>query len=140
MVRVNLINPKNLADQHLVAEYNEILMLLGYVRLHPEIKDIPKRYILGKGHIKFFKNKLMYLKKRHELIKKEMKRRKFKNNVTIDLSKFNKVLRGDWKPHKEDFVIIKERIIWKLNNKPEYYRYCGQTRDLRFFVELIEKS
>ena len=36
MVRVNIINPNKLADQHLIAEYNEILMLLGYVRKYPK--------------------------------------------------------------------------------------------------------
>ena len=75
MVRINLINPKKLADQHLVAEHNEILMLLGYVRKHPMCLNIPETYCLGRGHIKFFKNKLLYLKKRHELIKKEMIKR-----------------------------------------------------------------
>ncbi|MBN1157597.1 endonuclease, partial [Candidatus Woesearchaeota archaeon] len=83
MVRINLVEPKKLTDQHLVAEYNEILMLIGHVRKHPEIKAMPKEYILGKGHILFFKNKLVYLKKRHELIKNEMLRRGFKPKKTI---------------------------------------------------------
>ena len=74
MVRVNLIPPRKLADQHLIAEYNEILMLLGYVRKYPMTEEIPKNYCLGKGHIKFFKNKLLYLKKRHENLKNEMKK------------------------------------------------------------------
>ena len=39
MVRINLVEPKKLADQHLIAEYDEILMLLGYVRRYPEVKD-----------------------------------------------------------------------------------------------------
>jgi len=75
MVRINLINPKKLADQHLIAEYDEILMLLGYVKKYPRLGKIPGKYSLGKGHILFFKNKLKYLKKRHELIKLEMKKR-----------------------------------------------------------------
>ncbi len=75
MVRINLLNPKNLSDQHLIAEYLEIMMLAGYARKHPSLDGIPERYCLGKGHIKFFKNKLKYLEKRHGLIKKEMLRR-----------------------------------------------------------------
>ena len=84
MVRVNLIHPKSLADQHLIAEYDEILMLLGYVRRYPKKENIPEKYTLGKGHIKFFKDKLLYLKKRHELIKEEMKN----NNKIKKLSDF----------------------------------------------------
>ena len=63
MVRINLINPKKLTDQHLIAEYNEILMLLGYVKKYPKLEKIPSKYNLGKGHMLFFKNKLKYLKK-----------------------------------------------------------------------------
>ena len=61
MVRINLVHPKKLADQHLIAEYNEILMLIGYVRKYPPLENIPDSYKLGKGHVKFFKNKLDYL-------------------------------------------------------------------------------
>ena len=39
MVRINLIHPKKLADQHLIAEYNEILMLLGHVKKFPHLKE-----------------------------------------------------------------------------------------------------
>lgn len=144
MVRVNLIHPKKLADQHLVAEYNEILMLLGYVERHPEIKivngksEIPEEYTLNKGHMKFFKNKLKYLKKRHEIIKKEMRNRKFKTDVTINLKKYPKNLCNDWTPKEKDFLIIKERLIWKINKKPKYYRYYGEYKTKDFFIKLLE--
>ena len=70
MVRINLIKPEKLSDQHLIAEYNEILMFFGYVRKYPKLNKVPLKYCLGEGHILFFKNKLLYLKKRHELITK----------------------------------------------------------------------
>ncbi len=138
MVRVNLIHPKKLADQHLVAEYNEILMLLGYVERYPDAVGIPKEYTLGKGHIKFFKDKLKYLKNRHEHIKKEMKSRKFRTDVTIDLKKYPKNLHNDWKPKQKDIIIIKERLTWKINKKPKYYRYYGKYAPKEFFIELLE--
>ena len=123
MVRINLIPPNELMDQHLVAEYNEILMLLGYVRKYPQLEDIPEEYTLGKGHIKFFKNKLLYLQKRHESIKIEMQRRKFRTNKSIDLSEFNSKLINDWDPKPKDFSIIRDRINYKLALKPNYYKY-----------------
>lgn len=138
MVRINLIKPEKLADQHLVAEYDEILMLLGYVRRYPEVKDIPEEYSLGKGHIKFFKNKLLYLFTRHELIKKEMRKRGFQTNVKIDLRKFHTSLINNWKPKQKDIKIIKERISEKLKLKPEYYRYYGEYKGENFFLELIK--
>ncbi len=142
MVRINLIKPKYLADQHLIAEYNEILKLFGYVRKHPDthFNDIPKSYKLGKGHILFFKNKLKYLKERFLEIKKEMKKRGFKRRKSIDLREFNKKLRNSWKPKKSDKEIIKKRLIKKIKIKPGYYRYYKDNKPERFFIELIEKS
>lgn len=139
MVRINLINPKNLADQHLIAEYNEILMLLGHINKYPKIKNQPKEYCLEKGHISFFKDKINYLKDRHEIIKKEMTKRGFNISKTINLKKYPKEYRKNWKPTKKDKDIIKKRLISKINLKPEYYRYYGMKKSKEFFVKLINK-
>lgn len=138
MVRVNLILPAKLSDQHLVAEYDEILMLLGYFKRFPALIGIPNEYTLGKGHMKFFKDKLLYLKKRHDIIKVEMKKRAFKTNVTIDLSEFPKELINDWAPDKVAFKKIKERLVYKLRSKPDYYRYYGKCKETDFFIKLLE--
>lgn len=137
MVRINLIEPTRLADQHLIAEYNEILMLLGYVRKYPVPKNIPKEYCLGPGHIKFFKDKLNYLAKRHELLKKEMLKRGFKPLKKINLNEFDKTLRNDWKPSERDFKIIKQRLISKLKEKPGWYRYYGKVIPINVLIKKI---
>jgi len=115
MVRVNLINPEYLADQHLIAEYDEILMLISHTKKYPpNIKTkIPLGYCLGKGHINFFKNKLGYLKKRHAELAEEMKKRGFQTNKQVDLTGISKELHQDYKPLEHDLKIIKERLIWK---------------------------
>ena len=140
MVRINLISPKALADQHLIAEYNEILMLLGYVKKYPEECKIPSKYDLGKGHILFFKNKLRYLKKRHELLKKEMKNRGFNAKKNIDLAEFDKRLVHDWRPNEEDIEIIKKRLINKIKLKTNFYRYYRKNKPKNFFIELIKNA
>ncbi len=145
MVRVNLLDPRALADQHLVAEYDEILMLFGYVRRYPVARGtgargIPPSYRLGKGHILFFKDKLSYLKRRHELLKKEMRRRGFVTRMTIDLHEYPKQLRNDWKPSRDDCDIIKKRLYEKLRKKPDYYRYEGEHKPLQFFLKKIESA
>ena len=139
MVRINLLKPKQLADQHLIAEYNEILMLFGHVKKFPKINEMPSDYCLGKGHITFFKNKLLYLKKRHEELKKEMKKRGYATNKTIDLSKYSKELRNDWTPKKCDKELIINRITEKLKKKPEYYRYYGEHKPIDFLIKLIKE-
>jgi deoxyribonuclease (pyrimidine dimer) len=138
MVRINLISPNKLADQHLIAEYNEMLMLLGYVKKFPSLDGIPKEYCLGKGHIKFFKNKLVYLRERHSEIIKEMRRRGFAVNRRINLRKFRKELCNNWKPSARDFEIIKERLKWKIEKKPEFYRYYGEKRGKKFLIGLLD--
>ena len=137
MVRINLLKPSCLADQHLVAEYNEILMLLGYVRKYPDQLDIPKEYCLGKGHIKFFKNKLLYLESRFNVLKKEMKKRGFVPKKDINLRKFDQDLCKNWRPKDKDISLIKKRLRKKLRMKPHYYRYHGENRSLRFFLSLL---
>ncbi|MBN1386125.1 pyrimidine dimer DNA glycosylase/endonuclease V [Candidatus Woesearchaeota archaeon] len=140
MVRINLIDPSNLADQHLIAEYNEILMLFGYVRKYPEAVGIPSSYCLGPGHIRFFQDKLLYLKKRHELIKKEMKLRGFRTEKTIKLSEFPRSLCNDWEPQEKDKQKIRGRLIEKLSKKPDYYSYHGEKKGKVFFLNLIRMS
>jgi len=138
MVRINLIDPRNLADQHLVAEYDEILMLVAHVRKYPFARDVPEKYCLGKGHIRFFKNKLKYLEKRHELLKKEMKKRGFRAGKTVNLKGLPKGLVNDWKPSGRDKKIIRKRIIQKIKQKPGFYRYCKEHKQFRFFLELTK--
>lgn len=139
-MRINLIDPKSLSDQHLIAEYNEILMLIGYVNKYSSLKGIPNEYCLGKGHIKFFKNKLLYLKKRHEKIKVEMRQRGFATNKNINLEKFNKNLLNNWKPDEHSFKIIKKRLKEKLSKRPTYYRYKGRKESSDFLIKLIDRS
>jgi deoxyribonuclease (pyrimidine dimer) len=140
MVRINLIEPKKLSDQHLIAEYDEMLMLVACIKKYPSIDDIPSNFTLNKGHMKFFKDKVLYLSKRHELLKKEMKKRGFKTNKTIEISEFNKENLNDWKPNKKDQKMILERISEKLQLKPEYYRYYRECKPAGFFIELLKKN
>lgn len=142
MVRINIINPKFLADQHLIAEYDETLMLLGYVKRYPklELEKIPKNYKLGKGHILFFKNKLKYLEKRFQIIKNEMKKRGFSTNMNINLKKFDRKLIHDWKPKSSDKEIIKKRLIEKINLKPNYYRYYKEKKTKDFFIKMVKNA
>ncbi|MBW2987477.1 pyrimidine dimer DNA glycosylase/endonuclease V [Candidatus Woesearchaeota archaeon] len=140
MVRVNIINPRCLTDQHLVAEYLEILMLVSYVKKHPDTGEIPKDYRLGKGHILFFKNKLLYLKKRHERLKKEMKRRGFKATKTVSLRGCKKSFMKGWRPSKKDKEIIKKRLIARIRRKPSYFKYFRKKRTKEFLVNLVKKG
>ena len=132
MTRINLVNPRELSDQHLVAEYREIFMVGSSLQRSIKSKNwlktknnIPDEFTLNKGHVTFFYNKGMYLNKRYSLLANEMKRRgmnpdpkrKFKK------SQWPKSLYNDWKPKNKDLKIIRKRIEEKINLKPDWYRY-----------------
>jgi deoxyribonuclease (pyrimidine dimer) len=140
MVRINLIDPKALADQHLVAEYNEMLMLVGYVHKYPDLSGIPHRYTLGTGHIRFFKDKLGYIQKRFARVKREMVSRGFRPTKELDLSGFGSCHTRQWTPRKEDYHIIRRRLADRLRMKPGFYRYCGIRRSTDFSLRLLRSA
>src|SRR3989338_10856164 len=88
MTRVNLVHPRRLADQHLIAEYYEILSIAGHARKHPGLDRVPARFTLGEGHVRFFKDKLGYLAERHERIREEMRRRELAPRERLSLPRF----------------------------------------------------
>ena len=48
-----------LTDKHLLEEHRTILGVIKSIKSGKAIiKDIPEKYTLGKGHIKFFYNKI----------------------------------------------------------------------------------
>ncbi len=136
MVRINLIHPRHLTDQHLIAEYNEILMLLSYVKRYPS-KDRVERFTLGKGHMRFFKDKLLYIKKRHDALREEMLARGYRANKVVDLSIYPKELINDWEPTNDDLAVIKERITEKIRKKRWYYTYWRKRIDYESYLNML---
>lgn len=117
MARVNVgLNPKLLSDQHLVAESVEITMITGSLRKDGYVikGKVPDKFPMGTGHINFFKNKLVYLKRRLDDVNNEMIRRGFNPGTKINLNEFPKNLHGDWKPDINDSMILRERVADRL--------------------------
>ena len=132
MTRINLVDPSELSDQHLVAEYREIFMVgsslqrsLKSKNWEKTLANIPKKYTLNKGHVTFFYNKGKYLYRRYELLIEEMKNRgmnpdserKFKTEQWPD------ELFNDWEPEPDDYKVIRARIKEKIEMKPDWYRF-----------------
>jgi len=116
MTRINVgIPPAELTDKHLLAEHREIKRIPNCVAKGKYNMDgIPDRFKLGKGHVKFFYNKLLYLGKRYLELHKECIARGF--NVQNYIKAWANVpmeLMNDYYPTKEDR--IQERIKEKLN-------------------------
>ena len=118
MTKINAgIPPIELVNAHLLAEHREIKRIPNCVAKGKYNMDgIPERFKLGTGHVKFFYNKLLYLKKRYVRIYEECIKRGF--NVQNYIEAWNNVpkeLMNDYQVTMNDIKIIKERINEKLN-------------------------
>lgn len=140
-MRINCIDVSILADQHLRAEWVEILMLPPYIKRSLQSKNglilsEMTDYTLGTGHARFFYNKLSYVIKRYNEIEKEMIKRGYKANPALNLVETlktlelnsNKKLFNDWKPTKKDKSLNLDRIIKRIDLKPLWYSYYGKKR------------
>ncbi len=136
MTRINLIDPKELSDQHLVAEYREIFMVGSALQRSMKSthwsetkKTLPKHFTLNKGHVKFFYNKGEYLHKRYLSLRKEMKSRGMKPSPFRDFKKeqWPNELYNDWEPGPDDLVKIRQRINEKIKQKPEWYTWRNRS-------------
>ena len=118
MTRINTgIHPQLLTNKHLIAEHREIKRIPNNViKGKCNLNDIPQKFTLGKGHVKFFYDKLLYLKNRYELIYQECVKRGF--NVQYYGNAWNgapQQLMNDYIPSIADVFIVQERINEKLS-------------------------
>lgn len=132
MTRINVLSPAELTDQHLMAEYRELPMVMGSLRRSLASKNgLPKigeKYTLNAGHVKFFYNKGKFLQRRYKLLIDELHARGYKLDPErrADFSVFiDNNLYGDWQPDENAHKINLERIQLRISQKPHWYRYRG---------------
>jgi len=91
MTRINAnIKPAHLIDQHLIAEYREIVRIPNYVcnnvvKARSGVERAPKHFKLNTGHVLFFYDKLKFLHNRFLAIKDEMNHRHIENNMNDEM-------------------------------------------------------
>jgi|TARA_B100000035_G_C20928434_1_gene521890 deoxyribonuclease (pyrimidine dimer) len=139
MTRINIIDPCELSDQHLVAEYREIFHVGSAVQRAMQspnkeklLTDRPEEFTLGKGHTKFFYDKGKYLHNRYTQIVNEMKARGMKPDPSryFKTHQFPDEFYNDWEPDDKAYEIIRERINLRLQQKPDWYRWTnGKSKD-----------
>lgn len=122
MTRINAgIPPAELCDQHLNGEKFEITrvpsaIVNGRAKTSPD--NIPETFCLETGHVKFFYNKILYLRRRYLALCQELDSRGF--NITIDTTPFDLVERdhpqlfNDWNETPEARQLLLTRISEKL--------------------------
>ena len=120
MTRISAgIRAKELCDAHVIKERIEVLRVPNNIKNGIAVinfNKIPKEFKLGTGHVKFFENKLKYVFNRYNELTEEVKRRGFV--VTDYSSAFDDLPKELWNDYVEqpnDRVIVRERIIERLN-------------------------
>lgn len=135
MTRINLVDPSELMDQHLIAEYREIRLLCAGLKrtLNSKygfvISKVPRQFTLNSGHMYFFYNKGLYIHKRYEALKEEMRHRNFEPRHPFPIDIWPKYLYNDWEPSEQDKNIVRERISFRISQRPNWYRYYGKQHD-----------
>lgn len=135
MTRINVVDPVELMDQHLLAEYREIRLLCANLQrtlnskhgFQP--KKVPEQFTLNAGHVYFFLNKGEYIRKRYEVIRHEMRKRGISADLDFPIEKWPDYLLNDWTPSERDRNIVRERINLRISQRPTWYRYYGQRVD-----------
>jgi len=143
MTRINCVPVSKLIDQHLVAEYREMLRMPEYLRKSYKTGkplEIPLFYKMSAGHVKFFYDKGQYLKSRHEELKQEMRRRGMKPELTLHTGMFQHYgLMGDWQPTADSRYVNAERLIERINGMDDLPRYYKQDISREAAVGLLEE-
>jgi deoxyribonuclease (pyrimidine dimer) len=137
MTRINSnVDPKQLMDQHLMAEYRELPMVLASLRRSLKtqserevLKKIPPKFTLNKGHVLFFYNKLTFLRNRYDRLVNELHNRGYNldQGRVLDLNGIPSTFFNDWSATPADNAVLEQRIKEKIAMKPSWYKYYGKS-------------
>lgn len=114
MTRINCgVHPAELPRLALIAEHREILRIPSAVaKDRLSTTDIPLTFRLGKGHVKFFADKLGYLKRRYCELRDEGLRRGYNmNDWSSVFSGYPSQLAGDYRPTWKDRLLTIDRLV-----------------------------
>lgn len=140
-MRINVGIPvKNLSDEHLRAEEAEIAMCPGfYNKVWKGKSVIPSQFTLNKGHISFFMNKKTWTLKRYQELHQECIKRGFTGikDKSERWNEWNSKEDIDYVPMSKDSLIVKERIIGKINNSTSQFHYYRKKIEKGDLIDLL---
>lgn len=139
MTRINTLPPAVLTNQQLMAEYRELPRIFTAVHANiaagktPADFDIPDRYVLGRGHVKFFYDKIGWLTSRYAGLYVELRQHR---GFDLDGEKFTAILKnadtigGDWRqvwrPTPEDHALNMARLTRRSKSETVLAEMAGE--------------
>lgn len=151
MTRINIhMKPVLLTDQHLLAEHREIVRLAklskDYWARDPKRRSaIPSQFILGKGHVTFFYDKMDLVADRYAALLQECTDRGF--DVTDMSDAFDNLAPesvGKYVASDRDInraqILLFLRLMKRLGKSMQTPRYMGEPVDFTRFVGAMSLS
>jgi deoxyribonuclease (pyrimidine dimer) len=117
MTRINCgVKPAELTNKHLLAEAREIKRIPNLIKKGRfNLEKVPTKFCLGTGHVKFFYQKQLFLKKRYIELYNECLRRGFNvQNYVSAWDGLSNEFMLDYNPTQTDREIVLERIKERL--------------------------
>lgn len=150
MTRINsAIDPRNLTDQHLIAELRELPRIFTAVNKRIEkgklFDDIPEKFTLGTGHTKFFYDKLSFLHLRHIKLRLEYLRRFDKEWSLKPSSEWFKkwedlYLYKNYTSTQEEKQLLIDRISTRITESNQIPRYYGEKITKEQAIKMLSLS
>ena len=122
MTRINCIPVEQLSNSHAMAEYRELPRIFTAILNNADTSNIPDSYRMGKGHVRFFYDKMIYLISRYNELIDVLESRGY--NLSPDI--YNSVLRSceslpsslfnDWTPNSHDRQLNLQRLRERDSN------------------------
>ena len=146
MTLINSPNPvRCLTDEHLLAEHREIKRLpfcLQQAIKSGSINRIPYKFTLGKGHVLFFLDKMLFCVRRYNEIDIELSKRGFtltdfaKNWENVPYKYTN-----DYVVTDEERKLLIERITERINNSTKkHWHYYGKEISKSEAIDLLNSE
>jgi len=123
MTRINVVAVTELCDQHLLAEHRELTRIPNdIVKREGQVPlSSAKAYLLGAGHVTFFRNKLKFLKQRYDALHQECLDRGF--NVVYkwpeSVSEYSELWQ-DYVVTEADILLNQKRIQERMPENPRF--------------------
>jgi deoxyribonuclease (pyrimidine dimer) len=133
MTRINAsIQPFELSNSMLFAEYREAKRIPNTIKSGKALlTGIPKEFKLSTNHVKFFYDKILYLKRRSDALYIECLKRGINVQDYSDCYKdIPSHLFNEWKETKESRILLKERINKRLTESKQVIRFYDKVVDL----------
>jgi deoxyribonuclease (pyrimidine dimer) len=144
MTRINAnIPPKRLTDQHLLAEHREIKRICDMYSKRLEsgrFDDIPEKFTLNAGHVKFFLDKGLFTHDRCLELHQECIRRGFSVSCYVgNWAEYQSINthHNNWQATDEDNQLIIDRITQRINESNQVPRYYGKAISRYRAIEIL---